>query len=219
MSIHKTIRQTSPLPVGKTLPLLKVETPTTETWDVWFNLDSDSVLLSLFVDSLSSGALTVTAYAVAEEGKEAPIITFPSITAPTSSLLLKKAAVALGTVRVAVVTTGPVTLDLRARGISLGETTVRIEAAEDLIASKTIIGTSPSSIIPISLTDRNGLVFRNWGANTLYIAETALKANSSDGYPIGAGESLGIDVAAGQTIFGSTSVGTTDVRILEAGSI
>lgn len=208
---------TSPLPVGKTTPLLVVSTPETNTWEITFSLDADSVLLSLYVGSLSSGQLDVTAYAVADEGKEVSIIEFPTITGPTANLLLRKAAISLSRVRVLVTATGPATIDLRARGISSGETSVRIESATDLTTNQLTVGTSPTNILPAALTDRLGVVIRNWSGSTIYLGETALKATSVVGYPIGVGESIALDISAGQDVFAATGSGTSDVRVMQAG--
>lgn len=212
------INQTIPLPAGKTTPLLRLEDAVTGEWDIRFTLDADSVLLSLFVTSLSSGNLTVTAYAVADEGKEVEIITFPTITGPTTNLLLRKAAVSLSIVRVRVTSTGPVALDLRARGISAGETSVKIVGASELATSQLTVGTTPTSLLASVLTDRLGVVIRNWSTtDTLYVAETALKATPGLGYPIGPGESLGLDLQAGQEVYGAADPSSVDIRVMQAG--
>lgn len=217
MAQYVGIIQTLPLPVGKTVPLLRVTTPEQNSWEIKFTLDADSVLLSLWVGSLGAGTLTATAYAVAEEGKEVEIISFPVINSPTTNLLLRKAAVALSNIRIMLVATGPVTLDLRARGISAGETSVRIESASDILTSQLTVSTTSLSLLGSALTDRNGVVVRNWGSLTLYLGETAVAANPTTGYPIGAGESMAIDIQAGQEIYGATALGSTDVRIMQAG--
>lgn len=219
MTQSTRVHQTIPLPQGKTSPLLRVETPTTSTWEITFSLDADSVLFSLYVGSLSSGSLSVTAYTVADVGQEIQIVSFPTITGPTANLLLRKAAVSLSNVRVSVVSTGPVTLDLRARGISSGETSVKIDSAGSITTNQLTVGTTPLSLFASALTDRNGVVIRNWGNVTLYIAETSAKATPALGYPIGGQESLGIDIQAGQVIYGAVASGSTDVRTMEAGEL
>jgi hypothetical protein len=207
-----------PLPVGKTTPLVRQETAADGVWEATLTIDSDSVLLSLFVSSLASGNLDVVAYTFAEAGKEAEIITFPTIVAPTSELLLRKAAATLSNIRVVVTATGLATFDLRAKAISAGESSVKIVGAADLITDQLTVGNTPTSLIATSLTDRLGLVIRNWSStDTLYIGETALKATTSAGYPIAPGESLGIDIQAGQSLFGTADPTSVDLRIMQAG--
>lgn len=219
MTQYVRVTTTSPIPVGKTSPLLIVPDPTIGDWEVHFSLDADSVLFSLYVGALPSGSLTVTAYAVADEGKEVEIVSFPTITSPTANLLLRKAAVSLSRVRVVISSTGPATFDLRARGISAGETSVKIESAPNLLTSQLTVSTTPLSILSSSLTDRSGIVIRNWGSTTVYLGETSAKATSAVGYPLGAGESIGIDIQAGQVVYGATAAGSTDLRIFEAGEV
>jgi hypothetical protein len=219
MSFNRRVVATIPLPEGKTTPLLVVNPAEQGTWIVEFSLDADSVLLSLFVDSITSGSLSVEAFAVADEGKEVSIIEFPTITGPTTNLLLRKAAVALSRIKVVVTSTGPASFDLRARGIGAGESTVRIVGASDLVTSTATVTTTPTSILPVTLTDRLGVVLRNWTGNVIYLAETAAKANPTQGYPIGIGESLGLDIQAGQEVWAATASGSSDVRIMEAGTV
>lgn len=218
MTYYKRVNATIPLPVGKTTPLLRVEVPEQGNWEIFFSLDADSVLMSLYVSSIASGALDVVVYTYAEEGKEVSIITFPTLTGPTGELLLRKAAATMSNVRVKVTTTGPASFDLRARGISAGETSVKIQGAADLSTSQLTVGTTPLSILPSVLTDRQGVVIRNWSTtDTLYVAESAVKATSSVGYPVGPGESIGIDIVAGQTLYGVADPTSVDVRVMQAG--
>jgi hypothetical protein len=119
---------------------------------------------------------------------------------------------------VVVTATGLATFDLRAKAISAGESSVKIVGAADLITDQLTVGNTPTSLIATSLTDRLGLVIRNWSStDTLYIGETALKATTSAGYPIAPGESLGIDIQAGQSLFGTADPTSVDLRIMQAG--
>lgn len=218
MISYRRVNTTIPLPVGKTTPLLRVEHPEQGGWEVFFSLDADSVLMSLYVGSIASGSLDITVYTYAEEGKEVSIITFPSISGPTGELLLRKAAATMSNIRVVVTATGPVVFDLRARGISAGETSVKIQSAADLSTSQLTVGTTPLSILPSVLTDRQGVVIRNWSTtDTLYVAESIAKATSVVGYPLGPGESIGIDITAGQVLYGVAQPTSVDVRIMQAG--
>jgi hypothetical protein len=187
-------------------------------WEVTFSLDADTVLLSLFVSSLSSGSLSIVAYTFTEEGKETSIISFPPITGPTSELLLRKAAATMSNIRVLVTATGPAVFDLRARGLSSGETSVKILGAAEVTTSQLTVGLTPTALLPATLTDRLGVVIRNWSStDTLFVAESVPKTTTSLGYPLAPGESMGIDLQAGQTLFGVANPSSVDVRIMQAG--
>lgn len=211
----KTI--TTPLPAGKVTTLLRGPMAA-GTAEITFTLDCDSVLLSLYVGSITSGTITVNAYTQVEEGKETLILSFPVISAPTADLLLQKAAIAMGRVRVEVIATDACDIDVRAKGITAGETSVRIQGANNWQVSQIDIPSTPTLLIPTSLVDRSGLVFKNnSNTNVLYVAETSLKATTSIGYPIGPRESLAFDLAAGDEIWAVSDGADIDVRIAEAG--
>lgn len=219
MSDFRTI--TVPLQPGKVTTLLRESGAAAGTRTVIFTLDSDSVLISLFVESIGAGTLKVDVYTQTEDGRDIKIIDFPSISGPTADLILKKPAVAMGVIRVVVVTTATATFEVRAKGLSAGETSVRILGANDWQVSQITITTAASILIAAALTDRSGLVIKNYsaaGGPTLFLAESLANATSVVGYPIGPGESLGMDLAAGESVYGVASSGTIDVRLAEAGN-
>lgn len=207
----------SPISPGKTVTVIRETALPAGTHNRLFAIDSDSILLSLWVGDLASGTVTVRCFTQADEGQEKEIITFPVLSAPSTELLLQKAALALAVIRVEVVCTEQISIDLRAKGIGLGESTVKIQGADAWQVSQTNITTVPAQVIPTSLTARSGLVIKNNSTATLYLAEVAVKATPSVGYPLGAGESLAFDLIAGQEVWGVASAGTIDVRIAESG--
>jgi hypothetical protein len=152
---------TSPLPTGKVLTVFRETAFAVGTDSRAFSLDADTVLLSLFVSSLSSGTLVVKAYTMTEEGKEVLVNTFPTVSGPTGELLLKKAAAVMGRIRIEVVATGVCGFEVRARGITIGEASVRILGATGGTASQTTVGITTQVLIGAGLQDRNGLIIRN----------------------------------------------------------
>lgn len=208
-----------PLPAGKTAPLLRKDVAETGSWEIRFQLDAETILISLWVGSLSSGSFDVSVYTATgpDSGEEALIMAFPSLIGPSGELLLRKAAVSLSTVIVRITATGPATFDIRAKGLSSGAASTRIEGAATWTVGQVSVTTVPAEIVPASLVDRSGLVIKNFSTNFLYIAENAAKATSVIGYPLGAGESLAFDLQAGQSIWGAAGAGTIDVRSSQLG--
>ena len=114
--------------------------------------------------------------------------------------------------------TGDCTFEVRGRGISAGETSVKLLGATTAKASQQNITTAVVLLIPSSLADRGGMVVKNNNTSgTLYLGFTAAEAILSNGYPIGPKESLGLDVSSGVAVYVRSDVGTVDVRLLEGG--
>ena len=206
----------SPLTAGKTKAVFG-STMGAETINWGVVVEADTVLVSVFVEAISSGTIDIKVYTYAEVGKELEIISFPTITAPTTALLIEKAAVSLTNIRIEAVATGDVTLDIRAKGLTLGESSTRILSATAAEAFSKTVTTTAGVLVPSSNTDRQGLIVKNFGTGTLYIGYELAEAVSTEGYPIGAGESIGIDIASGVTVYAIADA-TTDVRIMQAGN-
>jgi hypothetical protein len=208
---------TVPLPSGKTTTLLRETAAAAGTRTVVFPIDSDSVLISLWVDSITSGSLDVAVYTQTEDGKQTQIISFPTISAPTAELLLRKAALAMSVVKVVVTTTGIATFEVRAKGLAIGETTSKILGAGSLSTSSATVTTTPGQLITAALTDRNGVTIKNYaGGGTLFVSEDQAKL-TTDAWPIGPGEVWSLDVSAGVTLYAVASAGSLDIRIAESG--
>lgn len=207
-----------PIPHGKTETVMNLVTTSAGTRIEYFSVEADSVLISLFAEVVS-GTLDVSVYTLTEEGKELQVITFPTLNAPTSELLLKKAAAVMSRIKVVATYSGASTFEVRARAIGAGETSVKILGASQAKASQLTVGIIPTPLFPVSLTDRAGMIVKNNGTTAiLYIGYSIAETASGIGYPIGPGESLGIDLGSGSTIYGRASTGTIDVRLMESAS-
>lgn len=204
---------------GKEIQLLDITSVGAGSEEVTFNIDSESVLLSLYVGSVA-GDLTVTAYTIGSDGQETEIISFPTISAPTAELLLRKAASTLQKVKVTCTYSGATSFNLRARGVYAGASSVRIEGASSFRVTQNNITTSAEALVAAGLTDRTGILVINTSTiGTLWIAETLAKATAADGAPIYPnGGNMAVDLAAGQALYAVASSGTIDVRIVELGA-
>lgn len=208
----------SPIPQGKTHTLLSEEATAAGTQVRTFSTDADSLLASLYVTSVS-GTLDVVIYTYTEDGKEVEAIRFPTITGPTSELLLRKAAAIVSNLRLEVTYTGACTYEVRGRGITAGEASVRIASPGNARTFSTTVTSSAALLFPISLTDRNGLCIRNWNTSgVMYIGFSLAQATTAAGYPIAPREQFAMDLEAGATLYAVSDGPTIDVRVVEAGN-
>ena len=153
------------------------------------------------------------------EGEEVPVITFPDITAPTSELLLKKAAVGLSNMKLCITHTGDAEVSVYGKGLTAGEASVRVLGASSIKTSQVDATSAGTLLVPAALTDRAGMVVKNYsGTATLYLGESLAASVAANGYPLSPGEAMGIDIAAGVELYGRSSGVDIDVRILEADS-
>lgn len=206
----------SSLPQGKTALILRESATAAGTGIRQFSTDADSVLFSIYVTSIT-GTIDVTIKTFSEDGKELVVGTFPTISAVTSALVLKKVGDFLSNLKIEVTYTGAVDYEVRARGLFSGESSVKIVGSDAATTSSETVTTTPGVLIPVSLTDRNGLCIRNWNTSgTMYIGFTLAEATITDGYPISAREQFAMDLAAGVVVYavGDTTI---DVRIIEGG--
>jgi hypothetical protein len=206
------------LSTGKTYTLIDDSPTTAGSREETFSIESDSVLASLWIDT-TAGDLDVVISTVDKLGKELEVIVFPTQTAPTSNIILRRSGTVLSNMVVRTNYTGAVSYRLTVRAVNSGsgDTSIKISGADSATASSISVTTTPALLIPSSLTDRSGLVLKNYSGSTLFVGFSASEANSSTGYPLAVGEALGMDVAAGVAIWGVTSSGSSDVRLLEAG--
>lgn len=183
------------------------------------SISSDSLLATLWVDSISSGTLSVSVYTLTDNGKQVLLFSFPDITAGSTDLLLKKAGVSMQRFLVVANYTGVCSYEIYIRAITgAGESSTKLVGAANLQVTQTTVGTSAQVLIPSSLTDRSGLVIRNWSSTgNLYVSDSLANANTAVAYPIGPKEQLGLDVAAGAVIYAISDSGNLDIRIAEAG--
>lgn len=181
---------------------------------------SDSLLATLWVDSISSGTLTVTVYTLTDSNKEVELFSFPVLSAPTSNILLKKAGISLQRYRIRATYTGACSYEIHVRAISgIGESSTKILGSQNWAVGKAVVGTSPQLLIPAAILDRRGFIIRNNSSSdqVIYVAESSAAATVSTGFPILLGESLSVDVASGAEIYVVSSAAGADVRYAQAG--
>jgi hypothetical protein len=210
---------TSPLPAGKTAVIIDEVVTEAGTTVMEFGIDSDSVLISLFAEAVT-GSLDVVVKTVTDNNqdvKQLPVITFPTITAATSNLVIRKAAAVMSRIRVEATYTGAATFQVWARGVGSGETSVRILGAANGQASQTDVGTTASLLVGAAVNDRTGIIIRNNNpSGVLYLGFSVAETTLANGYPLGPGENVSMDMAADAQIYGIADVGTIDTRIMES---
>lgn len=185
--------------------------------------EADTILVSLWAQSVA-GTLTVSVWNVvgpAQTGGErrrALAFAFPLLAADTTDLLIRRAAVTTEQVEITVAYSAACEFEVWARAIYGGSTDARILGAEALRVTQQNVTTTPILLIPASLTDRAGLLIKNWSATTnMYIGESAAKADPAVGYPLASRDAVAADLAAGQEVWGVAESGTVDVRLAELG--
>lgn len=183
------------------------------------SIQSDSLVATLYVNSISSGDLTITVYTLTDTGKETTIITFPAVSAPSSNLLIRKAAISLQRFRVVASYTGVCDYEVYIRAIDgAGESSAKILGNTNWRVSQADVTTVPIVLIPAALDDRAGVLVKNWSTvSTVYIAESLAKADVNIGYPLAPRDALAMDIAAGAAVYAVADAGTADCRITEAG--
>lgn len=182
------------------------------------SIQSDAILVTLYVDSISSGDLTVVVNTLTDAGKEVDIVTFPTVGAPTVELLLRKSAISMQRFRVIATYSGICNYEVYVRAISSGETSARILGAVGWSVSQTTVTAAAGVLITATLNDRSGVLVKHWGtADNLFLAETLLKATSGIGYPLAPRDAVAMDVAAGAAVYAVSDGGPIDVRIIQAG--
>lgn len=183
-------------------------------------IQTDALLATLFVNSVTSGTLTVSVYALTDVGKELLLFTFPTIVAPSTELVMKKSGVTLARFVVRATYTGICDYEIYIRAINnTGESSTRILGSNNWRVDQQDVTPVAAALISVALTDRNGVLVKNWSStSTVYLAETLVKATVADGYPLAPKDALSMDIAAGNEVYAVTDVGTADVRIAESGT-
>lgn len=109
-----------PISYGKTETIISIDSQVAGSNDEYFHIESDSLLVSLFVTSIA-GTLDVTVYTLTEEGKQLSVITYPTVSSPTSELVLKKAPDVMSRIRIVATYSDATTFEVRARALSTGD--------------------------------------------------------------------------------------------------
>lgn len=183
------------------------------------SISSDTLLVSLWVDSIASGNLTVKVYTLTSEGKQVETISFPVLTVGTTELLLKKSAISLQRFKVVATYTGACSYEVYTRAISAGETNARILGSAAWSVGQTVVGITTQLLIPAAISDRRGLIIKNNSTlnQTVYVGESPASATITTGFPIIAGESFAVDLESGAAIYAVSDIAGADVRYAQAG--
>lgn len=194
--------------------------------EVTLAVDTDSVLTTLFVESLT-GSLNVDVYAITVGGTgdstpphEVLLYSFPTITSPTANLLVQTAAAVTKKLRIKATWTGPAKFDVQARAIDGGASKTQVITAGSIEMDQVTINSGPAQVlIPVSLVDEVGFLVKNWSSNgaVVYVAETAGKATTSKGFPLAPGDSFDVSVKAGQAYYATATIDGADLRIVKGG--
>lgn len=182
------------------------------------SVKTDSILVSLWVTQVTSGTITVTVTTLTDENKEATIITFPGVTAGTTNLLLRKAAVTLQRFKITATYDDVCTYEVYVRSVEgAGAANATISGSTSFSTQKNLVPSTPTILIPFSLEDRNGMSILNTSPTTImWISEDTTKL-PLQAYPIYPGQSFALDVSAGVVIYAVADSGTIDIRIAQAG--
>lgn len=210
---------TGPLSLGKQRKIMDVSATAAGVSTECFIIDTDSVEVAVWVESTAGDLDIVVSTVGDEDNRKFPIVTFPTISVPTSQLLLRKSVLSLQRVEVRATYSDAVDFCIIVRAINGADAVVSISPPSTLRASQIDVDTSAKLVIPAALEDREGLLLKNnSNSGILYIGGTAGESAIGIGMPLGPGEPLGIDIAAGQEIWMTGSEVGIDLRILEAGS-
>ena len=207
-----------------------VECPTgASTKEKSLAVEASGVLLSLYVEELT-GTLDVNVYTFTKDGHEKLIDSFPTISAPTTELILRKQVEVHDHLRVEVITSGAAKYDIRAKGVEAGISSVIISGSGAADNYGILMDTTPRLIVPVSITDQNNVSIINnnpVGGATLYVGfkSTITTTNAAvvgvtdpnAASPVPPGASIGLSVTAGLSVYGVCASGTVDVRVVLLG--
>ena len=211
----------APLALGKEVTVLNSTPTAAGTEELDFVIQADTVLVSLQA-SVVSGTLDIEVFTEGTQGIRTSVIKFPSLSAPTAELLLRKAAATMQKVIVKATYTGTCSFIVRARGTSTGVASVTIEGSSNWEVSRTSVTSTAAVLIPAALTDRRGILVENVSdisgtAGIIYVSETLAKATTGLGHPVRSGGNYAIDLAAGGEVYAVSDGGTVAVSVIEAG--
>lgn len=184
-------------------------------------LQSDTVLVTLWADSVV-GTLDVAVYTLdgKDTGHRVLVAAFPQLTAATAAdgLLLRRAAITMDLIQIVATFSAACAYEVHARGIQTGSTDARIIGSSSIKTTKVPVTTSAGAVLPVALTDRNDVVFKNWSTSgNVYLASSLAGATTASGFPLAPKDALGMTITAGTTVYAVSDSGTVDLRVMEAG--
>jgi hypothetical protein len=182
------------------------------------SVKSDSLVATLWVSS-TSGTLSVDVFTLTDTGREVLLFSFPDVSSGTTNLLLKKSGVSLQRFRIQATYSGACDYEVYVRAVEgLGESSTKILGSENWRVSQTTVTSSPAVLIPASLSDRSGVLIKNWSTNQdVFIGESLAKADPLVGYPLAPRDAVAMDIAAGAAVY-AVGTGSADIRIVESGA-
>lgn len=211
---------------GVQLSVLRRDETGAGSADVSFDVQSDSLLTTLFAEVLS-GTLDVGVYAITQGGPadtspahEVLLFSFPTVSAPTTDLLIQTAAATTARVRIKATWTGACKFDVQARAINGGTSkSIAVTTASIEMEQKTINAGPAQVLMTASIVNSVGFLVKNWSTNgaVVYVAETLAKATLGAGFPLAPGDSFDVSVRAGQTYYATASINGADLRIIRGG--
>jgi hypothetical protein len=110
---------------------------------------SDSLLATLWVNSITSGTLDVSVYTLTDTGKELLLFSFPTQAAPSTNLLLKMDGTGLQRFRVQVTYTGVCSYEVYIRAVAGASTsgTASHVIVDNTPLPVTIVGDAPTGTV------------------------------------------------------------------------
>lgn len=181
---------------------------------------ADSLLISVWVPSIVSGTLQVTVYNLTDSGAEVELMSFPVLTGPTTDIYIRKLKLSAPNYRVRATYTGVCTYEIQAKAITgSGETSISMLGSNNWSVGQVTVGTAAQVLIPAAIQDRRGFIIRNFSTSgqVVYVAESLVKASTTTGFPIPAGEVFTLDIASGAEVYIVSNASGADVRYGQAG--
>jgi hypothetical protein len=181
---------------------------------------ADSLLISVWIPSVTSGNLTVTVYNLTDFGDEVELMTFPTISGPTTDIYLRKLKLSSSNYRVRAVYTGTCTYEIQAKAITgSGETTVTLTGNTSWVVGQATIGSTVQLLIPAALNERKGIIIKNYstGGQVVFVGESTTSATPAKGWPIPPNESFAVDLTSGAEIYIVSTATGADIRYAQAG--
>lgn len=218
------VKQPSVLHPGSQYVMLQEDVAGAQSFDLAFINQADSILLTLFVNS-SAGDVNVQLFGITQGGPadsstphEVQILSFPTVTGPTTTLLIQIASVTTHRLRLKASTTAAANFEVQARAINGGASTTRVVTSSSIRTDQKNVNTGvPQEIISASLTDQIGFMIRNWSSNSanIFWSTDISKATPTEGYPLAPGDVASISVRGGQAVYASSDVDGADLRMVE----
>lgn len=184
------------------------------------SLLADSLMISVWVPSITSGDLTITVYNLTDFGDEVELMVFPTVSGPTTDIYLKKLKLSSPNYRVKAVYTGTCTYEIQAKAVTgSGETTVTMTGNSSWTVGQATIDNTVQLLIPAALNDRRGIIIKNYstGGQVVFVGESMTSATPTTGWPIPPNESFAVDLASGAEVYIVSTAAGADIRYAQAG--